>query len=595
MIKMKKRHVPLVLGALMSAMVCLPASAVTVFPIDRAEILVGSKFDFKVEFDGVLDESQMKVTINGKDYRQFMAPASYLRNEDGKDYSSLILRDAQMKTPGTYTLVATDGNKTQTVKWDVYSTPKKPVAKNVILFVGDGLSVAHRTAARILSKGVVEGKALGKLAMDDMPHMALVSTAGTDSIITDSANAAHAYTTGHKSCVNALGVYCSRSVKTLDHPKVETITDLVKRMKGMAVGVITNSEIEDATPAAMVGHTRRRADFNDIVKMFYESAPEVIMGGGSPNFLPKSTLGSKRADETDYLDAFQKKGYQLATTAREMKAMASETTRMLGLFNTGNIDGVLDRKFLKKGTVDKFPDQPDLTEQLDAALTILSKNKNGFVLMVESARVDKYSHSMDWERAVFDTIMFDNAIKNAKDWAEKQGKRNDTLIMVVADHAHPMSLIGTVDDNLPGTEMREKVGIYAAAGYPNYSVPNAEGYPENVNVSKRLRLVFGAHPDYYETFRPFMDGENVPAVKSAAGGFSANERYKEIPGAVFMPGNLPKSANNGIHSGDDIILTATGPGAERVRGHMENTDVFRVMVEALALGSYNRKAKSATK
>jgi alkaline phosphatase len=94
---------------------------------------------------------------------------------------------------------------TRTVTWEVYGTgPRK--ARNVILFIGDGMSLAHRTAARIMSKGIAEGKYQGRLAMDSLPRMALIGTAGVDSIITDSANSASAYTTGHKSSVNALGV-----------------------------------------------------------------------------------------------------------------------------------------------------------------------------------------------------------------------------------------------------------------------------------------------------------------------------------------------------------------------------------------------------
>ena len=118
----------------------------------------------------------------------------------------------------------------------------------MILFIGDGMSPAHRVAARLLSKGIAEGKALGKLAIDDMPHMALVATAGSDSIITDSANSMSAYTTGHKSAVNAMGVYADRSADPFDDPKVENIASLVKRRLGMAVGIVTNTEIEDATP-----------------------------------------------------------------------------------------------------------------------------------------------------------------------------------------------------------------------------------------------------------------------------------------------------------------------------------------------------------
>jgi len=161
---------------------------------------------------------------------------------------------------------------------------------------------------------------------------------------------------------------------------------IVKRLRGMSIGVVTNTEIEDATPAGMVAHTRQRADYDDIVKMFFAVQPEVIMGGGSPNFLPVSA-GGKRTDNVDYLNSFTDAGYKLVSTKTELAA-AGGAGKLIGLFNAGNIDGALDRFFLKKGTVAKFPDQPDLTDQVRVALDILSKNDKGFVLMVESGRID---------------------------------------------------------------------------------------------------------------------------------------------------------------------------------------------------------------
>ncbi len=573
--------------------------AQTIFPLTRADILAGSHFDFKVEFDSVVDPALVKVVINGQDYHKTLGKtAELIAREDGKEVSSLMLRDARINRPGEYKVTATDGKTSQSVTWTVYSTPAKRAAKNVILFVGDGFSIGHRTAARILSKSIEGGKYTAKLAVDDMPNMALLTTQGTDSIITDSANAAHAYATGHKSCVNALGVYCSRAASTLDHPKVETITSLAKR-HGMAVGAVTNSEIEDATPAAMVAHTRRRSDYNDIVGMFYDSQIDVMMGGGSPNFLPKSTPGSKRGDDIDFIDRFRQADYKIAITKTEMLAAADDvkTTKLLGLYNTGNVDGALDLKFLKKGSVAKFPDQPDVPEEMAAALKVLSRNKNGFVLMVESARIDKYSHSLDPERAVYDTIMLDNAVKKAKEWAKANG--NKTLILVTADHSHAVSVVGTVNDDMPGAEMRNKIGIYAEAGFPNYPAPDAEGYPNKVDVSRRLRLTFGAYPDHYDTFRPFMDGEFVPTIRNADGVMVANEKYKGVPGAVWREGNLPNKgasgSNSGVHSGDDVVLTAMGPGAEKVHGQMENTEVFRIMAEALALAPQQVRAAGADK
>lgn len=565
------------------------ALAQTIYPIDRADILAGAKFDFKVEFPDVVDPARLKVTLNGTDYATaFGQPGSFIAREAGKDQSALLLRDVALDKPGPVTVEVSDGTRSRAVTWTVYDTPARK-AKNVILFIGDGMSPAHRAAARILSKGIAEGKSRGKLAIDDMPQMALVATAGSDSIITDSANAASAYATGHKAAVNALGVYADRTPDPLDDPKVETITSVAKRKLGLAVGIVTNTEVEDATPAAMVAHTRRRAAYDAIVAQYFDARPDVLMGGGSANFLPKSAPGSKRADETDYLARFREAGYPVATTAGELNALATkpDIRQLLGLFATGNMDGVLDRKFLKRGGVTKFPEQPDLTEQVRAALTILSKNDAGFFLMVESGLIDKYAHLLDMERAVYDTIMLDNAVRLAKDWAKARG--DDTLILVVADHNHPNSLVGTINDDMsatPDVPLRERVGVYDKAGFPNYPAPDAEGYPSRVDVSRRLAIFSASLPDHYETFRPKLDDPNEPTVKGdTPDTFKANDKYKEVPGVVLRFGNLPAMIGASVHSGEDVILTATGPGSERVHGSMDNTEVFRVMAEALGLGA----------
>jgi alkaline phosphatase len=402
-----KRLLAIKLGVALAALACTSAGAQTIYPLDRAEILAGARFDLKVEFPGAPAEGAVRVTINGENAATVTRKsASFVEKEDGGDHSAYWIRGVTLAKAGKYTVEAAAGDKSARVTWEVFDANGGPKAKNVILFIGDGLSVAHRTAARILSKGLKEGRYGGELAIDDMPHMALVSTSGTDSVVTDSANSMSAYTTGHKTCVNAMGVYCARNKSNLDHPRVETISELVKRTRGMAVGVVTNTEIEDATAAAMVAHNRLRADYNNIVKDFFAVQPEVILGGGTPNFLAKSKPGSKRIDEDDYVAKFRDAGYAYVTTNAELSA-ARGANKLLGLFNPSNIDGALDRFFLKKGTVAKFPDQPDLTDQVRAALDVLSKNDKGFVLMVESGRIDKYSHSLDWERAVYDTIMLD--------------------------------------------------------------------------------------------------------------------------------------------------------------------------------------------
>uniref|UniRef100_Q07VP0 Alkaline phosphatase n=1 Tax=Rhodopseudomonas palustris (strain BisA53) TaxID=316055 RepID=Q07VP0_RHOP5 len=564
------------------------ASAQTIYPIDRAEILAGSRFDFKVEFSGEVDPAAVKVTVNGQEPASaFGRAADFIAREDGKPQSALLLRDVALGKPGRYVIEASAGTERRSVSWNVYDTgPRK--AKNVVLFIGDGMSPAHRVAARLLSKGISEGKSGGKLAIDDMPQMALVATAGTDSIITDSANAASAYTTGHKAAVNALGVYADRSASPFDDPKVETIASLAKRKLDVSIGIVTNTEIEDATPAAVIAHTRRRGVYDQIVAQYFAAKPEVLMGGGAANFWPKSAAGSKRKDDADYVAKFRDAGYGIATTAGELTALAakSDTQKLLGLFAAGNMDGVLDRKFLKGGGVAKNPEQPDLTEQVAAALAILSKNDNGFFLMVESGMIDKYAHMLDMERAVYDTIMLDNAVAQTRAWAKARG--DDTLILVLADHNHPNALVGTINDDMttePNVALRERVGVYDKAGFPNYPAPDAEGYPARVDVSRRLAIFSASLPDHYETFRPKLDGPNQPTEQADAGTFKANEKYKNVPGAVLRFGNLPAMMNASVHSGEDVILTATGPGSDQVHGSMDNTEVFRVMAEALGLGA----------
>jgi len=581
------RRIPAATVVCFISLIATSGYAQTVYPIDRADILSGAHFDFKVEFAGLVDPAKVSITLNGEDYAKvFGKAATFVEREDGKDQSALILRDVALTQPGAYKVKVTDGTQTRELGWNVFATGPRQ-AKNVILFIGDGMAPAHRAAARILAKGIAEGKAQGKLAIDDMPHMALVATAGSDSIITDSANSASAYATGHKSAVNAMGVYADRTASPLDDPKVETISSLVKRRHGMAVGIVTNTEIEDATPAAMVAHVRRRAEYDRIVEQYFAAKPDVLMGGGRANFLPKSADGSKRKDDSDFVAQFRDAGYAVALTGPEMSKAAESASKLLGLFTLGNMDGALDRKFLQGGTVRKYPEQPDLTEQVGAALNVLAKNDAGFFLMVESGMIDKYTHLLDMERAVYDTIMLDNAVKLARDWASKRG--DDTLILVVADHNHPIGLVGTIDDDMtsiPNVPMRERVRVYERAGFPNYGTPNGEGYPTRVDVSRRLAIFSASLPDHYETFRPKLDGPNDPTVAGKEPNtYVANERYKNVPGAVFRFGNLPAMINADVHSGEDVILTAVGPGSERVHGSMDNTEVFRVMAEALGLGA----------
>jgi len=559
------------------------AHAQAIYPIDKAEILAGAKFDIKVEFNQVVNPNEVAITVNGMPANKIIATKSeFISNENGKG-SSILYRDVQLTKAGKYQVVASTSQEELKVTWEVYASGPRRV-KNVILFIGDGMTIANRTAARVLSKGITEGKYQGRLAFDDMPNTAMIGTSGSDSLITDSANSMSAYTTGHKTAVNAMGVYVSRASDNLSHPKVETITELLKRKTKMSVGIVSDAELQDATPGAMVAHTRRRADKQYIADQLLASKAEVILGGGSAYFYPQSSKGSKRKDENNLVETFKTDGYQVAFTKQELIAASENknTKKLFGVFHPDNMDGSLDRLFLKKNTVSQYPNQPDLTEMTRSAIDVLSRNPNGFFLMVEAALIDKFNHPLDWERAAFDTIMLSNAVQIAKDFAKTHP---DTLIIVTPDHTHSGSISGVVHDDRPGP-LREKVGVYASAGFPNYPKADIQGYPNEIDVSKRLAFFYGNYPDHYETLHPKLDGTFVPAVKGDGGKYVANPKYIQLQeDAIHMNGNLPSHQEVGVHTADDAVLNAMGPGSEKFRGFMDNTEVFKVMVQTLGLGS----------
>ena len=557
--------------------------AQAIYPIDKAQILAGSNFDIKVELSQVINPSEVVIEVNGLPVNKvILAKSEFIQNENGKG-SSIIYRDVQLPKAGKYAVVARTPQEKLQVTWEVYASGPRRV-KNVILFIGDGMTIANRTAARVLSKGISEGKYQGRLAFDDMPSTAMIGTSGSDSLITDSANSMSAYTTGHKTAVNAMGIYVSRASDNLSHPKVETITELLKRKTKMSVGIVSDAELQDATPGAMVAHTRRRADKQYIADQLLASKAEVILGGGSAYFYPQSSKGSKRKDENNLVETFKADGYQVALTKQELIAAAENknTKKLFGVFHPDNMDGSLDRLFLKKNTVSQYPNQPDLTQMTQSAIDVLSRNPNGFFLMVEAALIDKFNHPLDWERAAFDTIMLSNAVQVAKDFAKTHP---DTLIIVTPDHTHSGSISGVVNDDKSGP-LREKVGTYADAGYPNYPKADIQGYPNKIDVTKRLAFFYGNYPDHYETLHPKLDGTFVPAVKAEGGKYIANPKYIQLQeDAIHVGGNLPAHQESGVHTADDAVLNAIGPGSERFKGFMDNTEVFKVMVQTLGLGS----------
>ena len=375
---------------------------------------------------------------------------------------------------------------------------------------------------------------------------------------------------------NTMGVYADSTPDPFDDPKVENIVELAKRTRGMATGIVSTANITDATPAAMVAHTRRRSELNTIAASMLDALhrPDVILGGGAQQFLPMATPGSKRKDNRNLIEEFKALGYSFSGSRSELLSTPLAATKLLGLYNLDNMNVYLDREVLKNPTeLGGFDDQPNLMSMTGKAINTLSKNPNGFFLMVEGASIDKQLHVLDWQRATYDTIELDKAIGVAKEFARKNG---DTMIIVVADHAHGASITGTYHER-DGKAGREAVRIYADSVYPTFEDRDGDGFPDNPDPDVTLAVQFANHPDFNASYR-LQQQPTVPAIM-ANGKAVANPQTQ----GEFQPGNIPASDPSEVHAADDIILNAQGPGSEYFNGVMDNTEVFFAMARALGL------------
>ncbi|QOS79252.1 alkaline phosphatase [Paenibacillus sp. JNUCC31] len=574
-------------------------AAFTILPIDRAQILAGQKLDFRVELNGAkLKSNDIKIQVNG------LSPDKYFGKSgtwtSSNDLSTeYTIRDVTFKESDSIVVTAetiATGKRTYSrVVYQVFDPSKDTAlltngeqAKNVVLMIGDGMSANIRTAARVVSKGIHEGKFNGWLEMEQMDSMGMVTTSGMDSIVTDSANSASAYATGHKTAVNAEGVYPDNTPDPFDDPKVENIVELVKRTRGMATGLVTTADVTDATPAAMAVHTRKRGEQEAIASMYLNEAnrPDVILGGGLEWFLPAKD-GGKRKDGRNIVEEFKKEGYTYVTDATNLDK-SSSTKSLLGLFRKGNMSVYYDREYTQPNNteiVGKDTDQPTLMEMTDTALQVLEQNKNGFFLMVEGASIDKQAHTMDFERSVWDAIEFDQSVGRVKEYAKEHP---GTLVIVTSDHGHSLTLNGTYNTEAAkgksGDELRELIGTYADSKFPTYVDANGDGFPDNPDSEWKIAVGWGNMPDNNEDYLsnpvPISPTIQDPNVKDKTW-YIANP--DKDPDGVHYTGNLPHDEGQEVHTFDDVPINASGPGSRLFSGYLDNTDVFRKMVTALKL------------
>lgn len=556
------------------------AAKIVAYPYDGATLLAGQKFDLRIEVSGIEGSlSNYSVTLNGKPV------AGLVQSSQGAGQVEWTLRNTQLPG-GAHTLAVqvTDakGLSQRNFAWAGKANPALPQgAKKVIVFVGDGLGWNTINAARIIAKGynTETGVANGYLEMmTGFGGSATVVNSSFDSFITDSANSAAGIFSGQKMQVNALNVYPDNTADTLDNPRIETLGEILKRVRGAGVGIVSNTFGTDATPASLVAHTRRRGDYQAIADQYFKGAaqPDVMLLGGSRDFIPKSAAGSRRNDATDWIAESQKMGFTFVSDRTELMNVQAPN-KLFGLFNIDNFPGYLDRAVYKRPEMlGSFTNQPYLWEMTQKAVETLEKNPNGFILAVEAGMVDKYLHPLDWQRGLWDVLEMDRAVE----WAKGYAARNpDTLVIVTADHAHSISVYGGYDYSKTG---RAGVGVYDAAKFPTYGDQrDVNGFPLP-QTQRGIAVGFAGAPDYCETYGGF-DVYKSPTISDGKGGWVANPEICKEPGAVLRVGNLDPASSQGVHTADPLPLFAWGNGAQIFNGFYDQTNIFFLIAQAMGL------------
>ncbi|KAF7195612.1 Alkaline phosphatase H [Pseudocercospora fuligena] len=616
-----------------------------VIPPDQQDFLAGQYFDIRVEVhapvngseatDGIPDEDFSftigKVGAEAKSASEFLGlDEPELETWDFSWYEDLFAQDAETPSmvnvaskawrrvalyePGDY--VATlKYNGTETVAhWHVRDIEQVRKTKNVLLFIGDGMTTNMITAARLVAHKTINGKYQSTLALDKFPVVGHQMTHSIDSFITDSANSATALYSGHKSVVNALGVYGDSSPDPFDDPKVESIAEIFHRLYAGHVGIVSTAYIADATPAALTAHTRDRGEYPHVIDTFIHgvvnytwtewSGPDVLFGGGAENFCAKE-LGGETYKDQDYYKVFGDAGYNVVYNKTALDAAPSDQ-RTLGIFTKSNMAKWLDRNIYKtnlnKGK--NYPDcqggnatdQPGLKEMTLKAIDILHNRAGdkGWFIMSEAASVDKMMHVLDYDRALGELLELDDTIKHSIEHLKELDIYKDTLIVVTADHGHGFDVFGSFDTKYADAQAddrdkRHAVGTYGESGLSQYINTgdlrySDSNFPSNWDPRYTLAQGFGANPDHRENYRVHKDGPRVPADNIT--GFPSSENFvnpTDAQNGFIVNGTLPTSADQGVHSLTDVALFAMGPCQEIFGGVYSSIDVFFKMAECLGL------------
>lgn len=456
-------------------------------------------------------------------------------------------------------------------------------ARNVILFVGDGMSIPTVTASRIYA-GQAQGQTGEEynLSFDSFPFAGLSRTYNTDAQTPDSAGTMTAMVTGVKTRAGVLsvgpGVQTGECVSQQGKELMSILT--LAELAGKSTGIVTTARITHATPAALYANTVNRdwendAELSDEAKsqgcediasqlLSYPArasawtgtpidGPELVLGGGAANFLPKDqdngTFKGKRTDGRNLVSEWQnadRKGVFVKDRS-ELEQLDQTNLPVLGLFQSSHMSYSADRPELTST-------EPSLAELTEKAIELLS-SETGFFLMVEAGRIDHAHHAGSAFGALTDTVELSDAVVRAKALTSD----SDTLIIVTADHSHVMTIAGYPKRGNPILGKVVNIGeeepklAEDGAPYTTLSYTNGRGFAElgdETNADVRYGL-------------PVQGGRHLK-----------HDSDTESPG-FHQEALVPLSSET--HGGDDVAIYASGPGAHLLSGSLEQNVIFHVM------------------
>ncbi|UWF57110.1 alkaline phosphatase [Staphylococcus hyicus] len=452
--------------------------------------------------------------------------------------ASSLIASAVLGTSQITYAKAKDNHRKSQEQVAMYGNTKNP--KNVIFMVGDGMGPSYNTAYRYF-KDNPNTKALEKTAFDQY----LVGTQRTNpddpkENITDSAAAATAFSSGHKTYNGAIGV-------TPDKKSVETVLERAKS-QGKSTGLVSTAEITDATPAAYAAHIDSRDKKNDIAKQFYndringQHKVDVLLGGGAKYF------GKENGD----IDKkFKKDGYDVVKNKQQLAQ--SKKDQVLGLFADKNMPLQIDA-----------PKQnPLLSDMQDAALSKLSKNKKGFFLIVEGASIDKQGHANDITGVMSEMSGFETAFENAMKYA-KQHK--DTLVIATADHSTGGLTIGKGKDY--------KWDAKAVQSMKHSGKWMAEEIASGKDVAKTIQTGYGFEVPKAQMNAIQKEAYAIKGLDEKKDKAKYEAQLQKLQDAVQKPIN--DQSHTGWttygHTGEDVNTYAYGPGSNQWQGNIDNTE-----------------------